>query len=166
MKSLGKRSRFRFTALFKLPVVTPYSRARSRSSNTFSPRKKTILLTIDSIGTTVVILSLYCPHWHWGSVCFAASVRCFGSSTSACLPNPITQLMTSQSPATSMVIRALPGLARGWAGLHASVAKALFLSNLGQFFIRNEYRSKGQRPDLAQVSSLRSQLARPGATSK
>ena len=50
-----------------------------------------------------------------------------------------------------MVIRSVPGLARGCAGLRASVAKALFLSDLRRFFIRNEYRSKGQRPDLTPI---------------
>jgi len=38
MKSFGKRSRFRVTALFKLPVVTPYSAARSLSRITLCPR--------------------------------------------------------------------------------------------------------------------------------
>src|SRR6476646_3683429 len=52
MKSTGKRSALRFTALFKFPVVTPYSAARSESNNTFSPRMTRIARATRSIGIT------------------------------------------------------------------------------------------------------------------
>lgn len=42
MKSTGNRSRFRDTALFRLPVVTPYNRAKSASRMTRRPRMKRI----------------------------------------------------------------------------------------------------------------------------
>jgi hypothetical protein len=57
MKSVGKRSALRFTALFKFPVVTPYSAARSESNITFSPRMMRIARAIRSIGKTSLFIA-------------------------------------------------------------------------------------------------------------
>ncbi len=43
-------------------------------------------------------------------------------------------------------------LVQGCARLRASVAKTLFLTDLGRFFIRNEHQSKAQSPDSLSIS--------------
>ena len=52
MKSVGKRSALRFTALFKFPVVTRYSAAKLESNITFSRRMTRIARAIRSVGIT------------------------------------------------------------------------------------------------------------------
>ena len=55
IKSSGKRFRLRFTALFKLLVETWYSSAKSRSSMTFFPLIRYILLIITSSGIVIAV---------------------------------------------------------------------------------------------------------------
>src|SRR5208337_346152 len=80
MKSSGNRFRFRLTCSLSLFVVTPYSFARSASSNTFCPRISRMRDSTRSAGT-ILFSSAKLFSWYkvlipWdGKVCAAASVR-------------------------------------------------------------------------------------------
>src|SRR6266496_3555849 len=56
MKSEGNRSALRLPALFRLPVVTPYKIARSKSSSTFWPRIQRIDCAIRSMGMICLLI--------------------------------------------------------------------------------------------------------------
>ena len=56
IKSGGNLLIFLLTAWFRTLVSTPYNSAKSRSSNTFSLRRKMILLTIVSTGISFFII--------------------------------------------------------------------------------------------------------------
>src|SRR6266567_5869035 len=56
MKSDGNRSQLCRTALFRFPVVTPYKRAKSKSSSTFSPRITRMICAICWVGMTSLFI--------------------------------------------------------------------------------------------------------------
>ncbi len=56
MKSDGKRSELRLTALLRFPVVTPYNTAKSESSSTLWPRIQRIDCAMRSIGMISLLI--------------------------------------------------------------------------------------------------------------
>src|SRR6266581_217219 len=70
MKSEGNRSALRLTALFRLPVVTPYKIARSKSSSTFWPRIQRIDCAIRSMGMICLLIESCKQSRHLNDCCF------------------------------------------------------------------------------------------------